>query len=52
MVAAIPHIADAEIVTYGLTTARGLASAGYLLSIEGPNEPNNFPFTYNGQTCG
>jgi hypothetical protein len=23
-----------------------------LLAIEGPNEPNNFPFTYNGQTCG
>ena len=39
-------------ITYGMTTAKGLASGGYLLSIEGPNEPNNFPFTYNDLTCG
>jgi hypothetical protein len=25
-----------------------LAAAGSLLAVEGPNEPNNFPFTYNG----
>lgn len=33
-----------------------LSSAGALLSVEGPNEPNNYPLTYNGQqgggTCG
>jgi hypothetical protein len=32
--------------------ARILARAGALLSIEGPNEPNNFPITYNGQQGG
>ncbi len=29
-----------------------LSSAGALLFIEGPNEPNNFPITYNGQQGG
>ncbi|MBO0733337.1 MAG: hypothetical protein J2P49_03290, partial [Methylocapsa sp.] len=29
-----------------------IASAGALLSFEGPNEPNSFPFTYNGQIGG
>jgi hypothetical protein len=34
----------------GLTTAaKTLAAAGALLSVEGPNEPNNFPITYHGQ---
>jgi hypothetical protein len=32
--------------------AKTLAKAGTLLSIEGPNEPNNFPITYNGQQGG
>jgi hypothetical protein len=32
--------------------AKTLAKAGALLSIEGPNEPNNFPITYNGQQGG
>ena len=27
-----------------------LAAAGALLAVEGPNEPNNFPVTYNGQS--
>jgi hypothetical protein len=37
----------------GLTTAaRALAKARALLSIEGPNEPNNFLITYNGQQGG
>jgi hypothetical protein len=37
----------------GLTVAaKILARAGALLSIEGPNEPNNFPITYNGQRGG
>jgi hypothetical protein len=39
-------------IAQGLQTAHGLAAAGALLAIEGPNEPNNFPLTYNGQTCG
>jgi hypothetical protein len=29
-----------------------MAVAGALLAAEGPNEPNNFPVTYNGQTSG
>jgi hypothetical protein len=37
----------------GLTAAaKTLARAGALLSIEGPNEPNNFPITYHGQHGG
>jgi hypothetical protein len=35
-----------------LSAGRTLASAGALLSFEGPNEPNNFPITYNGQIGG
>jgi hypothetical protein len=39
-------------VAYIINNAQTLASAGALLSVEGPNEPNNFPITYNGQTGG
>jgi hypothetical protein len=35
-----------------LTAAKTLAAAGALLSLEGPNEPNNFPVTYNGAQGG
>ena len=35
-----------------LSTARHLAQAGALLSVEGPHEPNNFPITFNGQRGG
>jgi hypothetical protein len=35
-----------------LAAAQTLAQSGALLSVEGPNEPNNFPITYNGQTGG
>jgi hypothetical protein len=35
-----------------ISTGKTLAKAGALLSFEGPNEPNNFPITYNGQTGG
>ena len=35
-----------------LGAGRTLAAAGALLSFEGPNEPNNSPFTYNGQVGG
>jgi hypothetical protein len=41
--------ADVERLT---AAAKTLARAGALLSIEGPNEPNNFPITYNGQQGG
>ena len=37
----------------GLTVAAStLARAGALLSVEGPNEPNNFPVTYKGREGG
>jgi hypothetical protein len=35
-----------------LNAGRTLAAAGALLSFEGPNEPNNNPIVYNGQTGG
>jgi hypothetical protein len=34
------------------TVAKTLSRAGILLSVEGPNEPNNFPVTYNGKRGG
>jgi hypothetical protein len=34
------------------TAAKTLAAAGALLSLEGANEPNNWPITYNGQVGG
>jgi hypothetical protein len=33
-----------------LSIAEQLSAAGALLAVEGPNEPNNFPVTYEGQT--
>ncbi|TPV97818.1 MAG: hypothetical protein USCAAHI_02721 [Beijerinckiaceae bacterium] len=43
-----------EGVTISSAVSEGdaLANAGALLSFEGPNEPNNFPITYNGATGG
>jgi hypothetical protein len=35
-----------------IIAAKTLARADTLLSIEGPNEPNNFPITYNAQRGG
>jgi hypothetical protein len=35
-----------------VTMAEQLNAAGALLAVEGPNEPNNFPVTYMGQTSG
>ncbi len=35
-----------------IAAAKQLAAAGALLSLEGPNEPNNFPITYAGQMGG
>jgi hypothetical protein len=39
-------------VTSTVTMAEQLNAAGALLAVEGPNEPNNFPVTYEGQTSG
>jgi hypothetical protein len=33
-----------------LDVAKQLSAAGALLAVEGPNEPNNWPITYQGQT--
>ena len=35
-----------------LSAARTLAEAHALLALEGPNEPNNFPITYDGKRGG
>jgi hypothetical protein len=35
-----------------LSTGESLGNAGGLLAFEGPNEPNNFPITYDGQMGG
>jgi hypothetical protein len=38
-----------DLVSDNITSLETLNTAGALLSAEGPNEPNNFPLTYNGQ---
>ena len=35
-----------------ISVGKALAATGALMAFEGPNEPNNFPITYNGQTGG
>jgi hypothetical protein len=35
-----------------IKTGKALAASGALMAFEGPNEPNNFPITYNGQSGG
>ena len=35
-----------------MSAARQLAAANALLALEGPNEPNNFPITYDGKRGG
>lgn len=37
-------------ITSTITMAKQLRAAGALLAVEGPNEPNNWPVTYQGQT--
>ena len=39
-------------VKYLVRAAKPLATAGTLLAVEGPNEPNNFTITYNGKEGG
>ena len=36
----------------GMSTGKALAAFGALMAFEGPNEPNNFPISYNGQSGG
>ena len=35
-----------------ISTGKALAAHGALMAFEGPNEPNNFPITYNGRSGG
>ena len=35
-----------------ISTGKALAASGALMAFEGPNEPNNWPITYNGQSGG
>jgi hypothetical protein len=35
-----------------ISIGKALAASGALMALEGPNEPNNFPITYNGQSGG
>ncbi len=37
---------------FPIATGKALAASGALMAFEGPNEANNFPITYNGQTGG
>jgi hypothetical protein len=37
-------------ITSTISMAKQLRAAGALLAVEGPNEPNNWPVTYQGQT--
>ncbi len=39
-------------VTWTINRLLKMAAAGALLAAEGPNEPNNWPITYQGQTSG
>jgi hypothetical protein len=39
-------------LNFSIGTAKALAKSGALMAVEGPNEPNNFPIVYNGQTGG
>jgi hypothetical protein len=44
-------IAQGDLDTY-LSAAHAAHRAGVLTAIEGPNEPNNFPVTYQGKSVG
>ncbi|MFA7345158.1 MAG: DUF4082 domain-containing protein, partial [Terrimicrobiaceae bacterium] len=45
----IPRNGD---IAGSISTYEQVAAAGALLAIEGPNEPNNWPVTYQGQSSG
>jgi hypothetical protein len=48
----VADILDSGDLSGLLNAGHTLAAAGALLSFEGPNEPNNFPITYDGQVGG
>lgn len=50
--ARVSLIAHAGAMDQNIERLRKIAQAGALLSIEGPNEPNNFPIVYNGKKGG
>jgi hypothetical protein len=53
MVDLLPIVdSDPNNIQDSLVQYEALAACGALLAAEGPNEPDNFPFSYNGQTCG
>jgi hypothetical protein len=44
--------ADPNNIVDSLAQYEALAACGAMLQAEGPNEPNNFPFSYQGVECG
>ena len=44
--------ADPNNLADSLVQYEALAACGAMLQVEGPNEPNNFPFMYQGVKCG
>jgi len=53
MVDLLPIVdSDPNNIQDSLTQYETLAACGAMLAAEGPNEPDNFPFSYNGQICG
>jgi hypothetical protein len=52
MVDELPIVdSDPKNIQESLTQYEALAACGAILDVEGPNEPNNFNFTYLGNTC-
>src|SRR5947209_3081281 len=53
MVDLLPIVdADLNNITDTITEYEAIAACGAMLQAEGPNEPNNFSFTYKGVRCG
>lgn len=44
--------ADPNNIPDTLAQYEAIAACGAMLQAEGPNEPNNFPFVYQGEQCG
>jgi hypothetical protein len=52
MVDELPVVdSDPDNIQDSLTEYESLAACGAMLAAEGPNEPNNFNFTYDGKLC-
>jgi hypothetical protein len=53
MVVLLPVVdSDPNNIQDSLAQYEALAACGAMLQAEGPNEPNNFSFTYHGMKCG